>query len=82
MTNEEAQAIIDDALVKLGEHFDCVQVLVTWPTEERATAALFRGVGNWYARTGMAREFIERDEADTLTRVLAPEMRKPEDEEP
>lgn len=55
----EMKALIDGMLSELGEHFDAVQILVSTHDPE-GTEAFARGLGNWYARQGMAREFVER----------------------
>lgn len=80
MKPEEAQKMLDGVLAQLSEHFDAVQILATWPAPNGATAGLSRGVGNWYARQGIARQFIEQDAADTLTRVLAPAVKPTEED--
>lgn len=66
MTSEEVTAIIDSKVNQLSEHFDAVQILVSWPSEGGGTMSCYRGSGNWFARTGMARDFMNRDEAETL----------------
>lgn len=46
------------------EHFDCVQILVTNEDKKADTyAGIYRGRGNWFGRQGMAREFIQQDQA-------------------
>lgn len=62
MKSEEAEEMVQLAAVKLGEHFDAVQILVSW-NEENSSICVKRGCGNWYARKGMAHEFIDMDAA-------------------
>lgn len=78
MTNDEAKQAIEAILSQVEERFTAVQVLATWETGQ-ATHFLNLGRGNWYARTGMARDFLETDQA----RVNANEIRQilPDDED-
>jgi hypothetical protein len=63
MTEQEKQeAIVENAAAKLFEHFDSVQILVS-KTGLEGTTSVKRGLGNWYARQGMAHEFISDDKA-------------------
>lgn len=61
MTREEAEKLVQETAAKLGEHFDAVQILASF-NEEAESNGLFHGTGNWYARIGMAREFVLFDE--------------------
>lgn len=45
----------------LKHRFDAVQILVSRVDETGNTQCCKKGIGNWYARTGMAREFLEED---------------------
>lgn len=68
MTDEEKQNLWDlitSATEKLGEHFDAIQILASM-SEEDGTRTFFHGAGNWYARRGMAQEFVNVDQARTL----------------
>jgi len=56
MTDQRLQEI----LTELSEHFDCVQVMLSFCEEGGTTLKQF-GRGNWYARQGMAHEFINSD---------------------
>lgn len=60
MTDETLERMLDDVCARLVEHGDAVQVMMTW-NEDGVTKRLFRGAGNWYARQGMAHEFITAD---------------------
>ncbi len=76
MKVQEAEQHIDRALAELIEHFDAVQILVTWPNEQGGTNLTMRGRGDWYARKGMAHAFIEdgvaQDTSDQIARKLNP----------
>lgn len=75
MSNDE---VIQKALDILGEHFDHVQILVTW-NEDALSKFWHRGSGSWYARQGMAHEFINSDIAQDAARQIAAAIR-PEEE--
>ena len=71
MTADEIYELCDEAAAKLGEHVDAVQIMVTW-VEGGVTLRAKAGVGNVYARLGMAHEFINEDRAqDTADRLGA-----------
>lgn len=70
MNSTDAERQVRAAVATLSEHFDAVQILVTWPNSTGGTAAFALGAGNWYARQGLAREFIAKDQADTLARAI------------
>jgi hypothetical protein len=73
--DESRQKAIDQILAhflpKLMEHCDCVQVLVSFPSMTGGTAHNFQGYGNWFARQGMAQEFVTMDQAQTLATEIA-----------
>lgn len=73
MTREEAEDLLDDAVMRISEHFEHVQILASRQTEN-STQYVARGGGNWYARTGMAQAFLQTDqaqtEADEIRRIL------------
>lgn len=75
MTNAELEVFLDKHVFALGEHFEHVQIMVSWDAEGQ-TNSLKRGTGNWYARQGMAHEFIQRDQAlenaEAIRKVLPP----------
>jgi len=55
----EINKLVKDAAVKLAEHFDCVQILVTkHKGGEEVTQSFEHGVGNFYARLGHVREWL------------------------
>lgn len=70
-TPDQLAELIDDAAHKLMEHFEAVQILVTYPDQQGGSCRLFRGRGNWYARQGMAHEFIQADRAQTEAHEIA-----------
>lgn len=72
---------LDDAVNSLREHFPHVQILATWEDDDtHNTYDMFRGKGNWYARMGMAREFLVRDKSHTAAKEMS-EVIHPEEEE-
>lgn len=80
MTNPEAKnlgALCDEVLLRLGEHFDSVQIMAT-TTEHEGTRTWFRGSGNWFARQGLAHEFINREQAQLTGKGVAIELKRDE----
>lgn len=74
MTKEEA---IQKACDVLGEHFDHVQILMTW-NEEGLSKYRAIGSGNWYARQGMAHMFINTDIAQDTAFQIAEQLKDKE----
>jgi hypothetical protein len=65
MTQEEQdEKVLREAVDRLAEQFDTVQVLCT-RHQDRNTRAWDRGAGNIYARLEHARDFLTRDRART-----------------
>jgi hypothetical protein len=58
--------LVDNAIGVLMEHCDTVQILTSYQIAGGKTCTVFAGKGNWYARTGMAREFLSRDNAQNV----------------
>lgn len=82
MTDEETFDMIDKHVDELREHFPHVQILVSWEDDTtKNTHDVFRGKGNWYARVGMAREFLTRDKEHTAAHELGKVIKPDEDEE-
>lgn len=90
MTQEESTYLdhlvtkLDAMLAELGEHFDCVQILGSYMGDDGNTNRVTRGIGNWYARQGVAREFLEMDAAQTTAYEIAkaiPRVDPPDDGE-
>lgn len=70
-SEDDLVKIVETAAAKLGEHYEAVQILVSGPLEGGGTRCLKRGVGNFYARQGMAHEFINEDMAAETGRSVA-----------
>lgn len=82
MTDAEAETFLDHATAQLGEHFDAVQILASL-NDAGGSICYKRGAGNWYARQGMAHEFINADIAQGAARQIAEHIhQQPEDDEP
>lgn len=73
---EEAKVLVAEALKKLGEHFDAVQIFACRQgggTKE-GVINIAQGLGNWYARYGQAREWlIIQDEGSRQRASIVPE---------
>lgn len=56
--------LLTRVLNQLQEHFDSVQIFVTRhePAEHNGTIVADMGVGNWYARFGQIKEWMNREE--------------------
>ena len=78
MSNEEQ--IVQKALDILGEHFDAVLILVSW-NHDGLTSCIPSGSGNWYARQGMAHEFINTDTAQEHARMLQQVINPPQSDD-
>jgi hypothetical protein len=72
MTDEELTELVDQKVAELCEHFDSVQILVSWPSDKGNgnTKDYFSGRGNWYARTGMAHDFLNRDRGMVMAKEI------------
>jgi hypothetical protein len=80
MTPEEAFKRLEAAIMPLREHFDAVQILSTW-TENGICYSRYYGSGNWYARTGLAHEFLEQDQAQTLGKEISEQLPQPPEDD-
>lgn len=78
MDKEEAEPLLAKALAILAEHFDAVQILVTW-NEDGESKDMASGSGNWYARLGLARAMLLRDKLEERRYYRRNE--EPEDDE-
>ncbi len=78
MTDAEGHRILDDANAKLAEFFDCVQIMVS-TQDGGATQALMRGVGNFYARQGLAQKFITMELAEDQATAIKKTLDPPDD---
>jgi hypothetical protein len=62
-----------------GEHFSSVQILASWPIDGGGTRASKWGVGDWYARQGMAHAFINTEQAEELSDQIAKKLDPPDE---
>ena len=68
------EQIVEKALGGLGEHFDACEILCSRSDPEKGTLCIKRGFGNWFARQGMAHEFIGLARAEEIAdRISNPE---------
>lgn len=79
MTHAELNALVQPMLETLGEHCDAIQIMMTW-NEDGNTHRYKIGAGNWYARQGMAHEFINEDQAQTNAREISEAINPPDAE--
>ena len=71
LTEKAIDGILAEFMPKLMEHCDAVQVLLTFPSADGKTRGKVNGRGNWYARQGMAHEFITTDQAREIAHAIA-----------
>ncbi len=57
---EQAQEMVKECVLKLGEHFESVRIFVTRPKPESPsdTQAIDNGTGNFYAQLGQISEWM------------------------
>ena len=77
----EQRAEVERHVLALMEHFDAVQILVSCTAPCGGTESVFQGAGNWFARQGMAHEFINRDQAETNAFKIGEKIQPPPDED-
>ena len=53
----------------LAEHFESVQILVSYVDTQNNTVSMYAGSGNWHARQHMAQDFIQKSDARTKAHV-------------
>lgn len=82
MRPEEQIELVDRIAAQLGEQFECVQILVSTCLENgKGTESVYSGFGNWFARQGMARDFVTKDDASTHAKHLADRLDPPPQDE-
>lgn len=79
MNNAEDKQMLDDLVedfCRRAELYGCdsVQVLLSRHSHKEGTEVIKIGRGNWYARQGMAKEFIDADQARTGNHVRMEEF--------
>jgi len=79
MNLKEGEKILAAHVAQLSEHFDCVQIMVSTHMPGDQTMCCKRGCGNWYARQGMAREFITDEESASQAAEIAPLINPPDE---
>jgi hypothetical protein len=66
---KQVERVVADAVAVIMEHCDTVQILAT--VQERGqTFRIRNGRGNWYARVGLCREFVDIDRAQSENTIL------------
>ena len=80
LSPEQQEAVVQQHITALMEHFEAVQILVS-VTDPGGTASVFLGAGNWYARQGMARDFMQQDQARTAAKEIKMGNPPPDDAE-
>ena len=59
--------VVRDAALRLAEHYDTVQIFVSSyePGEDGSAESYSYGVGNWFTRYGVVRNWLIREEQGT-----------------
>ena len=70
MTEEEQNkldmAVLQKAMDMLSEHFCTVQIFCTrHDGADDCTSSFRKGCGNWFARYGQIREFVDKEKRDS-----------------
>lgn len=65
-SNDLEMAVIDDALQKIGEHFDSVHIFCTrYENPNGETTCVNKGTGNWFARYGQVADWMVKQDENT-----------------
>lgn len=78
MTNQEKEvlgALVTKTAQNLGEHFSAVVILVSYHDSD-GTSCFSRGTGDWFARQGLAHDYIIQEVAEATGKGVAREMNK------
>jgi hypothetical protein len=70
MNPKEGIKLADNAIARLMEHVDHVQILMSWQ-EKGETVFVSHGAGNWFARTGQAARWLQDCKDDILAGTIA-----------
>ena len=74
MSPDERYEQLAKMTVALGEFFDAVQIHASYINEQGQTIGMNCGVGNFYARQGMASEFLSEEDARVCERTIRKEF--------
>lgn len=56
---DKIRSLVDDACIRLIEHVDSVQIMVTFHAENGETTSSYeKGMGNFFARLGQVSEWL------------------------
>ncbi len=83
MTPEEGevlQEMLHDVALKLGEYFDSVQIHASL-VDEMGTHAFHDGKGDFFARRGLAHEFLSRGNAELQALEINKEIDDTDDDD-
>lgn len=74
MTADELANLVSRHVSQLSEHFDAVQIMASWLGPDQSTGIINKGSGNWYARHGMAQEFVDESAVRAQAFIIADEL--------
>lgn len=64
---------IQDAVSRLGEFYDNVQIFVSHFDPGKGTISIHTGIGNWHARKGHVRDWLQKADMSDLADSSSPE---------
>lgn len=80
MNEDEAIAHLSKVCLAQKEHFDAIQMFVTWQ-HNGETYGVCVGDGNWHARVGMSHDFLDRVKARIISEKLAEKLNPPDEDD-
>lgn len=79
MTDAERIIIIERHAAELSEVYDSVQIFGSWVAPDGRTRSHKRGSVDFYARQGLAHEFIQENIAEDNARMIAQRLNPPDE---
>lgn len=81
MTEEHSKALLERHVAALREHFDAVQIFVSrFDGEKNETMVLHEGHGNYCARTGQVKDWLDEELALTQYKIIEAQEQMDADE--
>ena len=73
MEAKEGTHLAEQAIARLMEHVDNVQILMSW-NDGGGTAFVSHGAGNWFARKGLAQRWLQDCDDANLSAAIGDEL--------
>jgi len=68
MKQQPQERLVEKMMQQLSEHFDTVQIFTT-RHEEGETSVIETGAGNWFARYGHVRKWVDEQEQEIVVEL-------------